>query len=182
MTVGLSLFALAVATLSTNIAANVVSPANALINLAPQRVSFRVGGLLAASLGAVILPWKLIETSGGYIFTWLVGYSALLGPVGGILMADYYLVRRTRLQVEALYRMDGPYSYRRGVNPAALIALVLAILPNLPGFLHQAGLVGDGVIPPFFDTLYTYAWFVGTGLSAALYLALMRILPRAESG
>ena len=176
-TVFLSLFALAVATLSTNIAANVVSPANALINVAPQRVSFRLGGMVTAGIGFAILPWKLIESTSGYIFTWLVGYSALLGPIIGVLLADYFLLRRMRLDVDGLFHAQGPYTYRGGYNPAALAAFGLAVLPNVPGFLHQAGAIGDGVVPPIFDTLYTYAWFVGVLLAAALYLLFMRLTP-----
>ena len=175
-TVILSLLALAIATLSTNIAANVVSPANALINLAPRRVGFRLGGFVTAGIGLAIFPWKLIETTGGYIFTWLVGYSALLGPIGGILIADYFILRRTRLDRLGLYQHDGPYTYRGGFNPAALVAFAAAVLPNVPGFLHQAGLFGDGVVPPVFDTIYTYAWFVGFFLAGTLYLVLMRLL------
>jgi NCS1 family nucleobase:cation symporter-1 len=180
LTVGVSLLALAVATLSTNIAANVVSPANALINAAPQRVNFRIGGLVTAGLGLVILPWKLIETTGGYIFTWLVGYSALLGPIGGVMLADYFILRRTHLDRLSLYRRDGAYQYTRGFNPAALLAFGLGVLPNVPGFLHQAGLFGDGVVPAVFDTLYTYAWFVGTLSAAGLYLLFMRLMPPAS--
>jgi NCS1 family nucleobase:cation symporter-1 len=180
-TVVLSLLALAVATLSTNIAANVVSPANALINAAPQKVGFRLGGFITAGIGVAILPWKLIETTGGYIFTWLVGYSALLGPIGGILIADYFLLRRTRLDRLGLYQHEGPYRYVAGFNPAALIAFAVAVLPNVPGFLHQAGLFDDGVVPVIFDTIYTYAWFVGFLLAGAIYLLLMRLLS-PESG
>ncbi|MCA9708451.1 MAG: NCS1 family nucleobase:cation symporter-1 [Myxococcales bacterium] len=180
-TVVLSLLALAVATLSTNIAANVVSPANAMINAAPERVSFRVGGFVTAGLGLVIFPWKLIETTGGYIFTWLVGYSALLGPIGGILLADYFLLRRTELHLTDLYRHGGRYAYRGGFNPAAILAFAVAVLPNVPGFLHQAGAIGDGVLPAWLDDVYTYAWFVGFILAGALYLGLMRVL-YPESG
>lgn len=169
-TVALSLLALAVATLSTNIAANVVSPANALINVSPRRFTFQIGGYLTAGLGFVIMPWKLIESTGGYIFTWLIGYSALLGPIGGILIADYFVLRRTELDLDGLYRFDGAYRYFGGFNPIALVALVIAVLPNVPGFLHQAGAVG--YVPPVFDTLYTYAWFVGFFVAGALYLAL----------
>jgi NCS1 family nucleobase:cation symporter-1 len=176
-TVVLSLLALAVATLSTNIAANVVSPANALINLAPARMSFQLGGYVTAGVGLAILPWKLIETTGGYIFTWLIGYSALLGPIGGILIADYFLLRGTKLDLEGLYRQQGPYTYRGGYNPAAMLAFVLAVLPNVPGFLHQAGAFGDGVVPAAFDAVYTYAWFVGFFLAGALYLVLMHLIP-----
>ncbi len=171
----LSLFALSIATLSTNIAANVVSPANALINAAPDKISFRVGGLITAGLGVVMMPWKLIESTGGYIFTWLIGYSALLGPIGGILIADYFLLRRTRYDLDGLYRHQGPYTYSGGFNLAAIIALVVAVLPNLPGFLHAAGFVEQ--VPPFFDQVYTYAWFVGFVLAAAVYLPLMKLLP-----
>jgi len=173
-TVVLSLFALAVATLSTNIAANVVSPANALINAAPQRIGFRLGGYVTAGLGLVVFPWKLIETTDGYIFTWLVGYSALLGPIGGILVADYFVLRKTRLDLSGLYRHRGPYQYSNGWNRAALLALAIAVAPNLPGFLHAAGAVAS--VPAIFDDIYTYAWFVGFLFAGALYLGLMRVM------
>lgn len=175
-TVVLSLLALAIATLSTNIAANVVSPANAMINVAPAKVSFRIGGFITAGLGFVILPWKLIETTGGYIFTWLIGYSALLGPVGGILIADYFLLRKTRLDLDGLYRHRGPYTYAGGFNLAAIIAFVAGVLPNIPGFAHQAGAVEPGTFPAIFDEIYTYAWFVGFFVSGGLYLLAMRVL------
>jgi NCS1 family nucleobase:cation symporter-1 len=172
-TVGLSLFALVIATLSTNIAANVVSPANALMNLAPQRIGFRAGAFLTATVGILIMPWKLMADPSGYIFTWLVGYSALLGPIGGILVADYYLVRRRVLDVDALYQRDGAYGR---VNRAGVLALIVAVLPNLPGFLHQVGALSSFPALSFFDALYTYAWFVGFFLAGALYVALS---PRA---
>ena len=175
-TVVVSLIALAVATLSTNIAANVVSPANALINVAPKRIGFRLGGYITAGVGVAIFPWKLVADTGGYIFTWLVGYSALLGPVCGILIADYFLLRRTNLDLEGLYRHRGPYRYLGGFNPVALIAFAVAVLPNIPGFLHQAGAIPDGVIPVFFDTIYTYAWFVGFFSSMAIYWPAMLLL------
>ena len=180
-TVIISLLALAVATLSTNIAANVVSPANALINLAPQKFTFQMGGYITAGIGFAILPWKLIASTGGYIFTWLVGYSALLGPIVGILLADYFLLRRTKLDVDGLFKHQGPYTYRGGFNLAAIVAFVLAVLPNVPGFLHQAGAFGDGVVPVAFDTIYTYAWFVGFFIAGGLYLALMKAMPNTSS-
>lgn len=172
VSVVLSLLALTVATLSTNIAANVVSPANAMINVAPSKISFRVGGYVTAGLGIAIFPWKLLESTDGYIFTWLVGYSALLGPIGGILIVDYFLVRRTELDLEGLYRAHGPYRYRGGFNPAAVIALVVAILPNVPGFAHAAGIVDS--VPGVFDALYAYAWFVGFLIGGGLYWLLMK--------
>lgn len=171
VSVVIALLALSVATLSTNIAANVVSPANALINLSPKRIDFRLGGYVTAGLGIVIFPWKLLESTDGYIFTWLIGYSALLGPIGGILIADYFVLRRTRYELGALYRRDGRYWYRAGFNPVALVALVAAVLPNLPGFLHAAGAVEW--VPPVLQQIYTYAWFVGFGIAAAVYLVGM---------
>jgi NCS1 family nucleobase:cation symporter-1 len=174
-TVALSLFALAIATLSTNIAANVVSPANALINLAPKHINFQRGGYITAGLGLAIFPWKLIESTGGYIFTWLIGYSALLGPIVGILIVDYFLLRKTEYDLTGLYRYKGPYTYWNGFNPVALVAFGLAVLPNLPGFFHQAGLVES--VPAIFDTIYLYAWFVGFFIASALYLLGMTLIP-----
>src|SRR5207249_2454531 len=123
---------------TTNLAANVVSPANDFSNVAPRLISFRMGGLITAVIGVVMMPWKLLASSQGYIFTWLVGYSALLGPIGGILIADYFVMRRRELAVDDLYRRGGLYEYKGGVNPAAIAALVAGVLPNVPGFLAQA--------------------------------------------
>jgi NCS1 family nucleobase:cation symporter-1 len=170
-TVVISLFALSIATLSTNIAANVVSPANALINVAPHKITFRMGGLITAAVGVAIMPWKLIASTSGYIFTWLIGYSALLGPIGGILIADYFILRRTEYDLNGLFRKDGPYWYTGGFNPAAIIALVLAVAPNVMGFAKAAGFVQS--VDPIWTTIYTYAWFVGFFLAGAIYLALM---------
>lgn len=177
--VAISLFALTIATLSTNIAANVVSPANVFINLAPQKISFRMGALITAGLGLAMFPWKLMESTGGYIFTWLIGYSALLGPIGGILIADYFLLRRTKLDVQGLYRFDGPYAYSGGFNPVALVAGTLAVLPNVPGFLKAAGALDE--VAPIWSQLYTYAWFVGFFLAGALYLVGMKLMPARRS-
>ena len=168
----ISLFALSIATLSTNIAANVVSPANVFINLSPTRINFRIGGLITAGLGLAIFPWKLIESTGNYIFTWLIGYSALLGPIGAILIVDYFLLRKTEFDLSGLYRKDGPYWYRNGFNPVAIGAFVLAVLPNLPGFLEAAGAIESAA--PIFTTLYTYAWFVGFALAGVLYFVGMK--------
>ena len=170
MAVLVSLVALSVATLSTNLAANVVSPANALVNLSPKRISFRTGSLVTAAIGILIFPWKLIESSQGYIFTWLIGYSALLGPIGGILLVDYYLLRRTELDLEGLFSHEGPYEYRGGYNRVALVALVAGVAPSVPGFLEAAGLVE--AVPALFGSMYTYAWFVGFAIAGGLYWAL----------
>lgn len=178
MTVVISLFALSVATLSTNIAANVVSPANALINVAPQKITFRMGGYITAGIGVVMFPWKLLADPSGYIFTWLIGYSALLGPIGGILVADYFIVRRTHLDLESMYQSRGRYRYVGGFNPAAMIALAIAVLPNMPGFLHQVGALSD--VAPTFQTIYTYAWFVGFAVAACVHTLLMRLFPASR--
>ena len=135
--------------------------------------------MLAAGLGIAIFPWKLIESTQGYIFTWLVGYSALLGPIGGILVADYYLLRHMKLDMDGPYRLQGPYTYLRGYNIQALVALLVGVLPNVPGFLHAGGFVEH--VPPFLDGIYTYAWFVGFLFSGAVYLALMAPGHRSSS-
>ncbi len=176
LTIAVSLVALTVATLSTNIAANVVSPANALVAVRPRAISFRTGAMVTAALGIAIMPWKLLEDPNGYIFVWLLGVSALLGPVGGILIADYFVHRKTVLDVAALYRKDGPYAYSGGFNPVALVALLLGVLPNLPGFLHTAHLVAS--VPAVFDTIYQYAWFVGLFVAGGAYLGLTALAPR----
>jgi len=170
----LSMVALSVATLTTNLAANVVSPANDFSNLAPRQISFRTGGLITAFLGILIMPWRLLESSQGYIFTWLVGYSALLGPIGGILIADYFLLRRTQLNLDDLYRRGGRYEYAGGVNPAAVVAFLVGVAPNLPGFLAQAFPSTFGGVPEFWKGLYSYAWFLGFGVAGLVYLVLMR--------
>ena len=174
LTVMLSMLALVVATLTTNLAANVVSPANDFSNVAPRLISFRTGGLITAVIGIVMMPWKLLASSSGYIFTWLVGYSALLGPIGGVMITDYFLLRRRRLTVDDLYRRGGRYEYARGVNPAAVLALAIGIAPNVPGFLAQAFPAAFPQVDPFWRGIYSYAWFVGFALAGASYLVLMR--------
>jgi nucleobase:cation symporter-1, NCS1 family len=169
------------AQLTTNMAANVVSPANDFSSLAPRRISYVTGGLITAVLGIVMMPWKLYADAAAYIFTWLIGYSSLMGAIGGILIADYWVLRRQQLSVPDLFAVDGRYSYQGGVNWRAIAALVLAVLPVLPGFVRAATTPGGQVADPtFLDALYTYAWFVTFALSAVSYLALMR--GRRDSG
>jgi nucleobase:cation symporter-1, NCS1 family len=164
-----------VAQLTTNMAANVVSPANDFSNLSPRRIGYVAGGLITAVIGVLMMPWRLYADAAAYIFTWLIGYSSLMGAVGGILIADYWLLRRQRLSVDDLYRMEGAYTYRGGVNPRAVIALVLALLPVVPGFLRAVTTPGGAVADPnLLDRLYAYAWFVTFFLSGAIYLVLMR--------
>jgi nucleobase:cation symporter-1, NCS1 family len=162
------------AQLTTNMAANVVSPSNDFSNLNPKRISYITGGLITAVLGIAIMPWKLYEDAGAYIFTWLIGYSSLMGALGGILIADYWVVRKQQLSLPDLFKLDGKYSYGgSGVNTRAVIALVVSILPVVPGFVRAATTPGGIVTnPTLVDHLYTYAWFVTFALSFALYLLL----------
>ena len=163
------------AQLTTNMAANVVSPANDFSSLAPRRISYVTGGLITAAIGILMMPWKLYADASAYIFTWLLGYSSLMGAIGGVLIADYWLLRRRQLSLPDLFAPDGRYAYTNGVNRRAMWALVLAILPVVPGFVRAATTPGGTVPDPtFLDTLYTYAWFVTFILSAALYLAFNR--------
>jgi NCS1 family nucleobase:cation symporter-1 len=163
------------AQLTTNMAANVVSPANDFSSLAPRRINYVAGGLITAAIGIVMMPWKLYADAASYIFTWLLGYSSLMGAIGGILIADYWLLRGRSLELAELFKVEGRYAYRNGVNPRAMWALVLAVVPVVPGFLRAATTPGGQVPSPnWFDTLYTYAWFVTFALSALLYLAMSR--------
>ena len=178
-----SLIGVGVATVSVNIAANVVSPANDFANLAPRRISFKTGGLITGILGIAMMPWKLLASADAYIFNWLIGYSALLGPIAGIMIADYWLLRRTELDVPDLYRLNGRYGR---VNWIAIVALLAGVLPNVPGFLKSAHLIGwtGGVMAPktFFDEIYVYAWFTGFLISGLLYLVGMRLRAPAVGG
>ncbi|RRN62890.1 NCS1 family nucleobase:cation symporter-1 [Caulobacter sp. 602-1] len=161
-------------TVCCNIAANLVGPAYDFSALWPSKISYRTGGWITAGIGVLIMPWKLLETTQGYIFTWLVGYGALLGPIAGILIVDYWIVRKAQLAVDDLYVRDGAYAYRGGWNPAAIIALVLGVLPNLPGFLAAAAPHLFGGVGGFWTGLYTYAWFVGLAIAALIYGLMMR--------
>lgn len=174
MMVTFAMLAVAISTLATNIAANIVSPANDFSNLSPTKINFRTGGYITGIIGILIFPWKLIADPTGYIFTWLIAYSSLLGPVGGILIADYYFIRKQQLNVNDLYRHDGQYGFKNGFNSKAIIALLLGILPNVPGFLVTIKLISPDVVPAWITNLYHYAWFVGFFVSGILYILLMR--------
>ena len=155
--------AILLATLNTNIAANVVSPANDISNLDPRRISFRTGGLITGVIGVLMMPWKLLGDFGSYIFGWLVGYSGLLGPVAGIMIADYFVLRGTNLRLGDLYRRGGIYEYHKGVNPRAFVSLAAGVIVALAG-----------IVVPSMRWLYDYAWFAGFGVSGAMYVWLMR--------
>ncbi len=159
----LSMMALTIATLTTNLAANVVAPANGFSNLAPKRISFVKGGLITAFIGIAMMPWKLLEDYSAYIFGWLIGYSSFLGPIAGVLIADYFLVRKRTLNVLDLYRRGGEYEYSRGVNPKAIGSLLGGIVVALIGLFVEE-----------LRFLYDYAWFVGFAVAFGLYAVLMR--------
>ncbi len=171
--VSIAMIAVAISTLATNIAANIVSPANDFANLSPSKISFRMGGYITGIIGIIILPWKLIADPSGYIFKWLIAYSSLLGPVGGVMIADYFFVRKMELKLNDLYSANGAYKYFNGFNIIAIAALVLGILPNIPGFLIQVHIISKDLLPVWINNLYNYAWFVGFGVSFILYTVLM---------
>jgi nucleobase:cation symporter-1, NCS1 family len=154
----IALFAIVLATLNTNVAANVVSPSNDFSNLNPRLISFRTGGIITGVAGLLMMPWKLLADFNTYIFGWLVGYSGLLGPIAGIMITDYFLLRKTHLDTGSLYKRMGAYEYRNGINPGALLSLGAGILAALIGLLL-----------PNLRWLYDYAWFTGFTVSSVIY-------------
>ena len=174
LTMVVSMAGLMVATLTTNIAANIVAPANDFSNVNPRAISFRAGAMITAVIGMLMMPWKLYNDAAAYIFTWLIGYGALLGPVGGIMIADYFVLRRRTIDLDALYRRGGPYEYTRGVNWIAMLALAVGVAPCVPGFLAALGAVH---VAPVWTTIYDWAWFVGFGVAASVYLGGMSLRP-----
>ena len=166
----IALLAIVLATLNTNVAANVVSPSNDFSNLNPRLISFRTGGIITGVAGLLMMPWKLLADFNTYIFGWLVGYSGLLGPIAGIMITDYFLVRKTQLDLAALYKRMGEYEYRGGVNPAALLALGTGILVALIGLLL-----------PGLRWLYDYAWFTGFAVSSVIYYVSAMAMNKTSS-
>jgi nucleobase:cation symporter-1, NCS1 family len=160
--IALALFAVSIATLTTNVAANVVAPANGFANLWPEKMTFARGGVLTGIIGIAMMPWKLLEDYGTYIFGWLVGYSGFLGPIAGIFVVDYFLIRGRNLSLHDLYRRGGMYEYSNGVNWKAVFALAAGALTAFIGLLV-----------PDLRALYDYAWFVGFGVAASLYYFTM---------
>ena len=158
----LSLVSLIIATLTTNIAANVVSPANDLANLFPKKINFVKGGLITAVIGIVMMPWKLLSDFSAYIFGWLIGYSSFLGPIAGILICDYFIIRDQHLEVKDLYIRNGIYEYKRGFNPKGIVSLAAGVFVAL-----------IGLIIPSLHFLYDYAWFVGFAVSFVVYYLMM---------
>ena len=174
-----AVFGIVVATLSVNIAANVVSPAQDFANLAPRHISFQTGGLITGLLGIACMPWKLLADAATYLGGWLGGVGGLLGPVAGIMIADYWIVRKKQLDVADLYRPHGQYA---GFNLVAIVALAAGVLPNLPGFL--AGIKVMANVSGFFSDIYPYAWFSGFFIALVVYAVGMKIkgpLPTAPT-
>lgn len=159
----ISLISLLIATLTTNIAANVVSPANDFANLFPKKINFVKGGLITAVIGIVMMPWKLLSDFSSYVFGWLIGYSSFLGPIAGILICDYFIIRDQHLEVKDLYIRNGIYEYNKGFNPKGIISLGAGVFVALIGLI---------ISPLHF--LYDYAWFVGFAVSFVLYYLLMK--------
>ncbi len=173
----IAMSSIVIATLATNIAANVVSPANDFANLAPRYIGFRLGGFLTGLVGIVIMPWKLLADPTGYIFTWLIGSSSLLGAVGGVMICDYWILRRARLSVHNLFDPHGRYRYDRGFNWCAILAVAVAVMPVVPGFIdtvtnHQL-LQPETKVAMIVRNLYLYSWFVTFGLATIVYALLM---------
>lgn len=176
----IAMLAVALATLATNIAANVVSPANDFANLAPKLIGFRGGGIITAVIGILIMPWKLLEHSHTYIDVWLVGVSGALGAVGGILICDYWLLRKRQMDLPGLYDPTGPYAYSGGVNWRAVAAFLVAVAVCLPGFLAAAS-SGRVIILPGMHWLYRYAWFVTFAIALLIYWTSMRNHPNLKT-
>jgi NCS1 family nucleobase:cation symporter-1 len=174
----IAMIVIAIAQISTNMAANVVSPSFDFSNLAPKYISFRMGGLITALLGIVSFPWVLFNNVGAYIFTWLVGYGSLLGAIGAVMIVDYWILRKRQLDLADLYKHDGRYAYSGGWNPRAIIAVLAGVLPVLPGFIKAAttpGFAGVFESPTFIEGLYNYGLFLTFGVAALVYLALSMI-------
>ncbi|KAE9585425.1 hypothetical protein Lal_00017943 [Lupinus albus] len=179
-TIILAIIGISLATITTNIAANVVAPANALVNLSPTLFTFRRGALLTAILGIAFQPWRLLKSSESFVYTWLVGYSALIGPIGGIILVDYYLIQKRNLCLRDLYSRSalGAYYYSRGFNVAAILALVFGVLPVIPGFLDKVGIVTS--VPDIFVVIYNNAWFISSFSAGFLYFILSSLRKKPD--
>lgn len=171
----LAIIGISLATITTNISANVVAPSNALVNLNPKLFNFRKGALLTALLGIAFQPWKLLKSSESFVYTWLVGYSALMGPIGGIILVDYYILKKTNLCIEDLYSRNpyGAYYYSSGFNVKAIVALVVGMLPVIPGFLHKVGILKS--VSETFVVVYNSAWFVSFFSAGLVYWILSNL-------
>jgi NCS1 family nucleobase:cation symporter-1 len=164
--VAVAMFTVVIATLSVNIAANVVSPANDFANAFPRWISFRLGGLITGIVGVLMQPWRLLADPSGYIFNWLLGYSGGLGSIAGVLITDYWIIRREKLELRDLYVSGGIYRYAGGWNWRAVVATLLG-----------CGLAWGGLVIAALRPLYNYGWFVGLFASGAAYFVLTKLFP-----
>src|SRR5215216_2960520 len=175
----LAMIIIVIAQISTNMAANVVSPSFDFSNLAPKYISFRTGGMITAIIGIISFPWVLYNSAGAYIFTWLVGYGSLLGAIGAVMIADYWIVRHRQLSLPDLYKHDGRYVYSGGWNWRAIVAVFIAVIPVIPGFLKAAATAGlnGGPFPnpTFIESLYNYGLFFTFFVAGLAYLLLNMI-------
>ncbi|MBK9353640.1 MAG: NCS1 family nucleobase:cation symporter-1 [Bacteroidetes bacterium] len=172
--VTIAMISVMISTLATNIAANIVSPANDFAHISPSKISFKTGGYITGIIGILIMPWKLIADPSGYIFTWLIAYSGLLGPIGGIMIVDYYFINNKNLVLDDLYKLKGIYTFKKGFNIIAIIALILGILPIIPGFLIQIKMLEKELVWNWLAEMYNYAWFVGFFISGCTYWILSK--------
>lgn len=170
----IALTVLLVDTMSVNLAANLVGPAYGFSSLNPKLISYKAGGYITAGIAIFMMPWKLLASTNSYIFVWLVGYSALLGPIAGILIVDYFIIRHKKLNIKDLYASHGIYQYSAGWNKVAVIAFILGVLPNILGFLNIAAPESFANVEQIWKDIYTYAWFVGLAISGAVYWIGMR--------
>jgi NCS1 family nucleobase:cation symporter-1 len=187
----LALLAVALATLTTNVAANLVSPSYDFSNAWPRLISFRTGGIITAIVGVLIQPWYLFGNPEIYIFTWLGFYGGATGAIAGVLIADYWVMRRTALKLGDLYRGAGAYRYGGGFNWRAIMALVVgAILavggaytaPGTDGPFPEGGLIGFLHIElPWGGFLYDYSWIVGLVAAFLIYWVLATLLPASRA-
>jgi NCS1 family nucleobase:cation symporter-1 len=168
-------------TVSCNIAANLVGPAYDFASLWPRRISYRIGGYIAALIGLAIMPWKLLESTSGYIFVWLTGYGALLGPIAGVMIADYWLVRRAEISVPDLYDSQGRYRYASGWNPVALVAFACGVAPNVPGFLHAMAPAAFPTTATVWLGIYTFAWPVGLTVALLAHTGLTTLTSQSSA-
>ena len=182
-----ALFTLAVATLSVNVAANVVSPSYDFSNVAPRWISFRTGGLITGVLGIVIQPWNLLSNPNVYIFTWLGFYGGALGAIAGVLIADYWVMRNTVLKLGDLYRTNGIYRYAAGFNWRGLVSLLIGGILAVGGAYSTPGngpFPAKGIISPLYSGfpfhVYDYSWVVGLVAAFLCYLALSALFPAGQ--
>jgi NCS1 family nucleobase:cation symporter-1 len=165
-----------IATIGINIVANFISPAFDFSNVSPQRISWRAGGMIAAVGSVLITPWNLYNNPEVIHYT-LETLGAFIGPLFGVLIADFYIVRKQRVDVDDMFTMspEGRYWYRKGYNPPAIIATAIGAIVAMVPVLWTDG--------PGMHTTAQYSWFIGMALGFGSYLLLaprMQVLSRSR--